>query len=102
MYDFCNIGPRNSQWQTKGFEEAERIIWWDGSVGLFVKPWETYVSTLSSQPSSFIHEKMKVAMHAGCGAFGRYSLPNLFCCVLESFDSYFDIWKISIYIRMAS
>lgn len=49
MYDFCDIGPRNSQWQTKGFEEAERIIWWDGSVGLFVKPWETYVSTLSSQ-----------------------------------------------------
>lgn len=41
MYDFCNIGLRNSQWRTKGFEEAERIIWWDGSVGLFVKPWET-------------------------------------------------------------
>jgi hypothetical protein len=27
------------------------------------------------------------------------SLPNLFCFGLESFDSYFDIWKIFIYIR---
>ena len=36
---------------------------------------------VSSQPSSFIHEKMKVAMHAGCGAFGRQTLYQIYSVV---------------------
>lgn len=70
MYDFHYIGPRNSQWQTKGFEEAERIIWWDGSVGLFVKPYESYVSTLSSLQLIIHKWKKNEGCYAGCGASG--------------------------------
>lgn len=49
MFDFYVLGSRNSQWQPPGFEEAKRPTWRDGGAGLFIKPWETYVSNLSSQ-----------------------------------------------------